>query len=214
MDAKLKHMWTWLIDQIPSSNLDAYAWRFGLSAILLSIAGGLCGWIALDIRDRASRVRAGAEGERSARLKITEDELSKAKSELARIKESQAPWALSADKKESFIAQLKDAPKGKVAIEYIRSDEIRSREFAAKIRDILKDAGYEVWGYRAGFMQADAPPLVGIRLTIKDQKSDVVGGGLQRAFKVLGFEVEGTHRAAQDATYDDDFVVIYIGLKP
>jgi len=101
------------------------------------------------------------------------------------------PWILSAREKETFIQSLKDAPKGKVAIEYMRSDEPRSREFAVKIRDILKDSGYEVLGYMAGFMQADAPPLVGVRISVKDQTSDTVGGGLQRAFQAVGIRTEG-----------------------
>jgi hypothetical protein len=124
------------------------------------------------------------------------------------------PWTLSTREKETFLRSIKDAPKGKVAVEYIRSDEARSREFAVKIRDMLKDSGYEVWGYMAGFMQADAPPLVGARVSVKDQKSNVVGGGLQRAFQAVGIHAEGTQRAVQDATYDDDFVVVYIGMKP
>ena len=98
------------------------------------------------------------------------------------LQKAQAPWELSPQQEEVFISQLKKAPKGKVAIEYIRSDDIRSRDFAVKIKSILADSGYDVWGYMAGFMQADAPPLVGIRISIKDEKSDIVGGGLQRAF--------------------------------
>jgi len=124
------------------------------------------------------------------------------------------PWPLSLREKETFLQSLKDAPKGKVAIEYIRSDEARSRDFAVRIRDMLKNSGYEVWGYMAGFMQADAPPLVGVRISVKDQKSDIVGGALQRAFQSIGIHAQGTRRADQDATYDDDCAVIYIGMKP
>src|SRR5262249_15561337 len=111
-----------------------------------------------------------------------------------------------------LATHLKTAPKGRVAIEYIRSDEARSRKFAVELRDTLKSAGYDVWGYMAGFMQADAPPLVGIRISVKDQKSDLVGGGLQRAFKAIGIEAEGIRRS--DQTYEDDFVVVYVGIKP
>jgi len=130
------------------------------------------------------------------------------------LQKAQAPWELSPQQEEVFISQLKKAPKGKVAIEYIRSDEIRSRDFAVKIKSILADSGYDVWGYMAGFTQADAPPLVGIRISIKDEKSGIVGGGLQRAFKAIGISAEGVRRPVQDATYEDDYTVIYVGRKP
>ena len=130
------------------------------------------------------------------------------------LQKAQAPWELAPQQKEALSSQLKKAPKGKVAIEYIRSDEIRSRDFAVKIKSILEDSGYHVWGYMAGFMQADAPPLVGIRISIKDEKSDIVGGGLQRAFKAIGINAERVRRAVQDATYEDDYAVIYVGRKP
>ena len=87
MEAKIKRMWSWLIDQIPASHLDVYAWRFGFAAVLFSLAGGLCGWIVLDIRDHASRLRAVSESERSGRLKAAEQELSAAK---AAIEEASA----------------------------------------------------------------------------------------------------------------------------
>lgn len=124
------------------------------------------------------------------------------------------PWLLSSRDEQTFRASLKDAPKGKVAIEYIRSDEARSRPFAVKIQHVLKAAGYDVWGYMAGFMQADAPPLIGIQISAKDEKSNTVAGGLQRAFKAIGFDARVVHRRPQDATYDDDFAVAYIGMKP
>jgi len=57
------------------------------------------------------------------------------------LQKAQAPWELSPQQEEVFISQLKKAPKGKVAIEYIRSDEIRSRDFAVKIKSILADSG-------------------------------------------------------------------------
>lgn len=138
--------------------------------------------------------------------------VSELKSKSKDLEEKQAPWELTTEQKAVFTAQLISAPKGRVAIEYIRSDEARSRKFAVVLRDILKNAAYDVWGYMAGFMQADAPPLVGIQISIKDQKSNLVGGGLQRAFKAIGIQADGVHRS--DQTYEDDFVVIYVGVKP
>jgi hypothetical protein len=122
------------------------------------------------------------------------------------------PWLLSSRQKEAFRESLKDAPKGKVAIEYIRSDEVRSRDFAVRVRDVLKDSGYEVWGYMPGFEQADTPPLVGVQIIVKNQQSDIVGGGLQRAFQSIGIDAKGARRTNNN--YEDDFVVIWIGIKP
>ena len=122
------------------------------------------------------------------------------------------PWLLSSSEERAFRASLKDAPKGKVAIEYIRSDEARSRDFAVRVRDILTDSGYEVWGYMPGFEQADAPPLVGVQINVKNQQSDIVGGGLQRAFQSVGIDTKGARRTNNN--YEDDFVVVWIGTKP
>jgi hypothetical protein len=132
--------------------------------------------------------------------------------QLTATQEKLAPWKLSDVQEETFMAYLKDAPKGRVAIEYIRSDEKRSRDFAIKIKDMLAASGYDVWGYMAGFEQADSPPLIGVQILIKDKQSDVVGGFIQRAFKGIGIEAEGAHRANNN--YEDDRVVIWIGIKP
>jgi hypothetical protein len=122
------------------------------------------------------------------------------------------PWLLSSRQQEAFRGSLKDAPKGKVAIEYIRSDEARSRDYAVKIRDILKDSGYDVWGYMPAFEQGDASPIVGVQIIVKNQQSDIVGGGLQKAFRAIGIDAKGARRT--DNNYEDDFVVIWIGMKP
>ena len=184
----------------------------------LAILVAVLGVATLTIKLRADQIKKRTDArrleERLALDKELKDKTAEALRATAALEEGQAPWPLSDSQKQDFIAHLKDAPKGKVAIEYIRSDETRSREFAVRIRDILKDSGYDVWGYMAGFMQADAPPLIGVQITVKNQQSDIVGGGLQRAFQAIGFPASGGRRAAQDSTYDDDMAVIFIGMKP
>jgi len=128
------------------------------------------------------------------------------------LQQAQAPWPFPEAKKQEFIAHLQDAPKGRVAIEYIRSDEVRSRDFAVRIRDILKECGYEVWGYMPAFEQADAPPLVGVQIIVKNRQAEIVGGGLQRAFQAIGIDAKDAHRTNNN--YEDDFVVVWIGMKP
>jgi hypothetical protein len=207
-------MWNWLIDLIPSTRLDVFAWRFGLLAILMPIFGGLCGWIALDIRNRSAAFKAEVDSQRGARLEATESELAKAKGEVANLKKLQEPWKLSADQMEKLRIELKGAPKGKVVVEYIRSDERRSRSCAEQIRDLLKQSGYDVWGYMAGFMQADATPLVGLQMSIKIEESRPVATGLQKTFKTIGLDAPIYRRNPQDTTYNDDQVVIWVGMKP
>lgn len=135
-----------------------------------------------------------------------------AEKEVASLKQAAAPWELTKEQRALLIARLTGAAKGRIAIEYIRSDEARSQRFATTLRDILKNVGYDVWGYMPGFMQTGAPPLVGIRISIKDQKSSVVGRDIQQAFKAIGIEAEEMRRS--DQTYEDDFVVVYVGIKP
>ena len=63
-------------------------------------------------------------------------QIEKITTELNARQEKLAPWTVSNVEKKKFMAYLKDAPKGHVAIEYIRSDERRSRDFAIKIKNI------------------------------------------------------------------------------
>jgi len=181
-------------------------------AILVSVLGVA----TLTIKLRADHIKKRTDARRLEERLVLDKELKDKTAEALRataaLEERQAPWPLSDSQKQEFIAHLKDAPKGKVAIEYIRSDELRSREFAVRIRDILKETGYEVWGYMPGFEQADAPPLVGVQVIVKNQQSDIVGGGLQRAFQAIGIDAKGAHRTNNN--YEDDFVVIWIGRKP
>src|SRR5207244_9616468 len=86
----------------------------------------------------------------SSRLARLEQQLSQVsqgvgelKSKSKELEARQAPWELTSRQKALLIAQLGSAPKGRVAIEYIRSDEARSRQFAVVLRDILKGAGYD-----------------------------------------------------------------------
>jgi len=139
-------------------------------------------------------------------------ELSDTKAQLKDFEEKQAPWKWSEQESGMFATHLKDAPKGKVAIEYIRSDEKRSHDFATKIKDILVKAGYDVWAYMPAFEQAGSAPLIGVAILVKDRQSDIVGGFIQRAFNEVGINAVGISRTNNN--YEDDRVVIWIGIKP
>ena len=98
-------MWNWLINLIPDSQLNIYRWRFGLAGIVFSISGGLCGWIALDIRDRSSRINAIAEENRVARLKSAEEQLTKAKAQIRALNPSQEQRRLLAKEMKSLLME-------------------------------------------------------------------------------------------------------------
>jgi len=142
-------------------------------------------------------------------------ELNLAERQLQVLTEAQEPWRMSLEKMNKFREELKSSlPKGKVRLEYIQSDERRARPFAEQIGDLLTESGYDVWGYMGPFTRVNAPTLVGIDMSVKIQKAQPIAVGLQNAFKAIGLNAPIKFRGPQDATYEDDQTVIYVGLKP
>lgn len=140
------------------------------------------------------------------------DEVKVARSLAENIKEQQLPWALSIEQKKLFSESLSNAPKGAVAVEYIRSDEKRVYDFAVTISDLLRTAGYDVWGYMPGFQQAGSPPLIGVMIIVKDPISNTVADGIQRAFEALG--IKSFRATRNNDNYESSRVVVWIGSKP
>jgi hypothetical protein len=132
--------------------------------------------------------------------------------EAARLDRVRGPWILSSEEVKTFEAALADAPKGKVAIEYSAMDQLRVRDFAVKLKDILEGIGYEVWGYIPAFREAGGPATIGIKIGIKVGKSDEVGGFIQSAFSSIEINAPGHH--ITNNNYPDDYVVIFVGAKP
>lgn len=125
----------------------------------------------------------------------------------------QGSWEFSKEQVTNFGASLKDAVKGKIAIEYTKADEKRARDFALKLKAIFESSGYDVWGYMLAFIQSSGDPVTGIQIGIKKgQPSDIVGGFIQRAFQKIGFDAQGVVRT--DNNYEDDRAVILVGIKP
>jgi hypothetical protein len=123
------------------------------------------------------------------------------------------PWVFDAKQEAAFEAALSEETKGKIAVEYTKADEKRAYDFAMKLADLLETAGYDVGEYVPAFIQASGPPITGVQIRVKkDMPSDVVGAGIQRAFKTAGIEAAGFVR--RDNNYEDDRAVILIGLKP
>jgi hypothetical protein len=121
------------------------------------------------------------------------------------------PWRVTESQVERFSNYLKDAPKGKIAIEYSASDQVRAQAFATTIKDLLTRAGYNVWGYMPAFQQTgNSPPLVGIQIGTKDQ-STAIGEVIRQAFKAIG--IDASSARITNNNYEDDYVVIFIGIK-
>jgi hypothetical protein len=148
------------------------------------------------------------EKTRASDLALLED----ANRRAAALEEQQKAWDLSPEQWSLFSEQLKDAPKGRVAVEYIRSDEKRVYDLTTKISAQLKDLGYDVWGYIPGFQQAGSAPLVGVMIQFMDPQTDVVGSALQQAFEAIGIPTSAARRNNQN--YDADVTIIWIGSKP
>src|SRR5262249_50067344 len=70
----------------------------------------------------------------ASRLAHLETQLSQLSHGVEELKSRSAPWELTKEQAALLTKQLTAAPKGRVAIEYIRSDEARSRKFAVELR--------------------------------------------------------------------------------
>jgi hypothetical protein len=126
---------------------------------------------------------------------------------------AQGPWILTLTQESKFVESLKSATKGKVALEYANSDSKRVYGLAMRLKAILEQSGYDVWGYVASYTQSSGEPISGIRVEIvTSQPSDAVGGGIQRAFVAAGIDAMGTIR--RNNNYEPDTALILVGNKP
>lgn len=127
-------------------------------------------------------------------------------------REKAGPWKITEAQKEKFSNFLRDTPKGRVALEYTATDQVRAHALAVTLKDMLEKTGYDVWGYMPAFQQTgNAPPVVGIQIGIKDQ-SAVVGEHMKQAFEAMG--IDARHARMTNNNYEDDYVVIFVGIKP
>lgn len=103
---------------------------------------------------------------------------------------------------------------GKIAIEYVYSDEARGAPFAHKINELLSRAtGFDVWGYIAG-RQPSGWVAKGVSIKVKkNHQSDSVGGGIQKAFDAIGIHAQGIFMDDGNQDYPDDRAIIFIGIK-
>jgi hypothetical protein len=122
------------------------------------------------------------------------------------------PWTLTDRQVAAFVDNLRVQPSGRVAIEYTASDQLRSQAFASRIKEMMREAGYDVWDYSPAFQQTgNAPPMVGIEISTRPQ-TQTVGQRIERAFASMG--VNSRLTSIMNNNYEDSYVVIYVGIKP
>jgi hypothetical protein len=216
-------MWASLLQCIPESHLSTWFGWLTFLAIFLPLFGGICGLAAWKIGGRISGLKDASDkkmiDELTTTLTITRSELRRTQraaqdaGDLAvTLQKKLAPWSLTQEQKDKFSQILKDAAKGKVAVEHVGSDGKMSLDFAVQVKGLLEAAGYDVWGYIPSSWQPNEVSLVGVQIQVKSQRSELVGLHLQRAFHAIGIEAEEVHRTS--TSYEDDFVIILIGAKP
>jgi hypothetical protein len=129
-------------------------------------------------------------------------------------REKSGPWQLSQQQEITLLELFKKAPKGRLAVEYSAADQLRAHKFAEKLKEIFVASGYDVWGYMPSFVETGGPALVGLRVDVKksNETSDNVGGHIQRAFIAIDFDAPGRNITSNN--YEDDFVVVRVGIKP
>jgi hypothetical protein len=183
-------------------------WALGVLAVLTATAGVFNQWIA----DRIATLQRVEKATAQERTKAAQAELELTKQKTAELERRLGPWSFSDGQRALLLQALASAPKGRVALEYIQSDERRSHAFADVLAAAFRQAGYDVWGYIAPLIQAGASPLVGVQIVVMDSTSEAVGMPILRALEGAEIPVRLARRSNQN--YDSDVVVIWIGIKP
>ena len=184
-------MASWLIDYIPVTELDIYAWRVGLFAILLSMTGGLCGWIALDIRNRISENKISSESAKAARLTMAENELAEAKAKITEMEERRRPRTLTEAQKTEMLNRLKPKAGSKLLIATVMGDS-EATQYAWQIRTVFLDAGWKVEDVRPMLPTKKIP--IGLFIMVRNPDPRNIpeeAHFINRIFLDMGFKIEG-----------------------
>jgi hypothetical protein len=134
------------------------------------------------------------------------------RNERVRVAEEKAPWRLSPQQEQVIVEKITAGPKGKVAIEFSAADRIRVRDFAHKLRSVFAIGGLEVWGYIPAFREAAGPPVIGLRIGVKSGIAETVGLSIRDALAAAG--LAATIHPNNNNNYEDDFAVVFVGMKP
>ncbi len=195
-----------------SDELQRYASLFRWIGLAVTFIGVVITSVSHAIADRLLAAQRQEKAAAQERTKAAQAELALTKQKTAELERRLGPWSLSDAQRASMLHALASAPKGRVALEYIQSDEHRSHAFADVLAPVFKQAGYDVWGYIAPLIQAGASPLVGLQVIVMDSKSEEVGMPILHALEAAKIPVRLARRSNQN--YDSDVVVIWVGIKP
>ncbi len=177
-------------------------------------AAGDANKAAGDANERAGKLEASAIEAKSAQQKVEIDlagakaKQAEAERTLLEIQERFTPRTLIGEKRDTFVKQLADVPKGKVEVSVITGDP-EAYTFAAQLWNALKDAGFDVGPQLVSFTLFGPPP-VGVIIGVKDKdKQPPYGGEIQKALKSIEIDAGGELFGAEDGV-----VYIRVGIKP
>ena len=195
-----------------SDDLQRYASLCRWVGLIVTFIGVLITSISHVIADRLLTAQRQEKAAAQERAKAAQAELELTKQKTAELEQRLGPWPFSDAQRATLLQALASAPKGRVALEYIQSDERRAHPFADVLATVFRQAGYDVWGHISPLIQAGAPPLVGVQVVVMDPASEAVGMPILRSLEAANITVRLARRS--NPNYDSDVVVIWVGMKP
>jgi hypothetical protein len=153
-----------------------------------------------------------ASDARAAQLRI-ETDLAKqreraaiAERSLLEAQERLRPRRLSTTQHAELVSLLRQAPKGAFDIQYLAGN-LESQNFADELRKPLMEAG---WILRSTRSTTDASATTGLRIIVKDNNLPPRAVMLQKALRSIGFPAA----IWISPNSEEDFVMLYVGIKP
>jgi len=110
--------------------------------------------------------------------------------------------------RQSFIASLVNAPKGKVIVGSVASN-IEAEKYAQQISDMLKASGYDVENNFGSFTPRGVP--TGIEISIKENGPEILFAvPIQNALSAIGIDAQ----QGLNPMVEDNSVLIFVWSKP
>jgi len=159
-------------------------------------------------------VQIGQTKERAEKLEKETAEAKRrqaeAEKQLLEIQQRFKPRTLIGEQRDTFLKNLKDAPRGKVEVS-VTTGDTEAYTFAAQLWNTLKDAGFDV-GPQLGSFTLFGPPPVGVIFGIKDKDNEPrYGRPIQRALEAAtGILADGRTPFGSEV----DVLYIQVGIKP
>ena len=128
-----------------------------------------------------------------------------------RLDQALAPWPYGPEIEQSLVQQLERSPQGRVVIDYCAAEAPRSQDFADRLVQSLRRAGFTARSRPQPSNSPELDALYGLQIINKGPRSLEVARGLVRSLEAIGMPVT-TDRDAEPA--GDDEIVIRIGRRP